>query len=87
VLRRLVRIGEIDHLTAEFAISSLLELDLERHAHDLLLQRIWSLRSNLTAYDATYVALAESLGARLLTCDARLANAPGVRRIALVLDP
>jgi predicted nucleic acid-binding protein len=85
VMRRLVRVGEIDGEVAESAITSLLELDIERHPHDLLLRRVWNLRSNLTAYDAVYVALAESLGAHLLTCDERLAHAPGVRRTAKLI--
>lgn len=38
---------------------------------------MWDLRDNVTAYDATYVTLAEALGATLVTCDARLARAPG----------
>jgi predicted nucleic acid-binding protein len=42
-----------------------------------LLPRIWELRANLSAYDATYVALAEALGTELVTADARLAQAPG----------
>lgn len=42
-----------------------------------LLARVWELRDNLTAYDATYVALAEALGCGLVTADARLAHAPG----------
>jgi predicted nucleic acid-binding protein len=41
------------------------------------LPRIWQLRDNLTAYDATYVALAEALSCELVTADARLARAPG----------
>ena len=43
-----------------------------------MLARIWSWRANLTTYDAAYVALAEVLGAPLLTADERLANAPGL---------
>jgi predicted nucleic acid-binding protein len=54
-------------------------LDVERYAHDLLLPRIWELRRNATAYDACYLALAEALAAPLLSCDARLASAPGHR--------
>ena len=50
-----------------------------RYPHTSLLERIWSLRDNLTAYDAAYVALAETLDAPLVTLDARLARAPGVR--------
>ena len=41
--------------------------------------RCWELRDNVTPYDAAYVALAEALGVPLLTADARLANAPGIR--------
>ena len=48
-------------------------------AHDLLLPRTWELRANLTAYDAAYVALAEALGATLVTRDERVAGAAGVR--------
>ena len=50
---------------------------LRRYPHDFLLPRVWELRSNLTVYDAVYVALAEALGAPLLTRDRRLAAAPG----------
>ena len=53
-------------------------LDLQRHAHEPLLKRIWQLRQNLSAYDAVYVALAEALDCRIFTCDGRLARAPGV---------
>lgn len=44
-----------------------------------LTARAWQLTDNLTAYDASYVALAEKLGAPLLTRDERLARAPGIR--------
>ena len=43
------------------------------------MRRAYELRANVTAYDATYVALAEGLGCELLTGDRRLANAPGSR--------
>jgi predicted nucleic acid-binding protein len=60
-------------------------LDLERHGHEALLERAWALRDSLTAYDAVYVALAEALGCKLLTCDRRLAHSPGQsRRVELV---
>jgi predicted nucleic acid-binding protein len=50
-----------------------------------LLERVWALRGNLTAYDAVYVALAEALECTLLSCDGRLARAAGLtRRVALV---
>ena len=41
--------------------------------------RVWDMRENLTAYDAAYVVLAEALNAPLVTTDARLARAPGIR--------
>ncbi|MGE5270344.1 MAG: type II toxin-antitoxin system VapC family toxin [Thiohalocapsa sp.] len=66
-------------------LADLADLDLQRHAHDMLLPRVWQLRDNLTAYDAVYVALAESLAAPLLTRDRRLAAATGHRaRVELV---
>jgi predicted nucleic acid-binding protein len=65
--------------TAERAIGRLQALRIERHTHSPLLPRIWGLRENVTPYDAAYVALAEALGVPLLTADARLANAPGIR--------
>jgi predicted nucleic acid-binding protein len=45
----------------------------------LLLRRCWELRDNVKTYDAAYIALAEALGVPLLTADARLANASGIR--------
>jgi predicted nucleic acid-binding protein len=60
---------------AEGALQDLVQLPVVRHPHEPLLERIWQLRANLTAYDAAYVALADSLGATLLTCDARLVQA------------
>lgn len=80
VLRRYLREGEIEAASASNALAELRSLDLERHAHEPLLDRIWALRANLTAYDAAYLALAEALDATLVTCDARLARAPGARR-------
>ena len=84
-LRRYVGEGEIGASSAEAALEDLQSLDLERHSHEPLLGRVWALRENLTAYDAVYVALAEALDSTLLTCDGRLARAPGLsRRVELV---
>lgn len=77
-LRRIVAVGEADAPRATDALTDLLDLPLERYAHEALLPRAWTLRDNLSAYDATYVALAEVLedgGAPLLTADRRLARA------------
>jgi predicted nucleic acid-binding protein len=77
VFRRLAAAGVITPHRGETALTDLGDLPLRRYPHDLLLPRVWELRHNLTAYDATYVALAEMLGAPLLTRDQRLADAPG----------
>ena len=59
------------------ALDDLAGLPLERYPHDFLIPRVWALRATLTAYDAVYVALAELLDARLLTCDRKIAAASG----------
>ena len=76
-LRRLVRLGELDIPRAGGAVIDLGALAMVRFPHTPFLGRIWELRDRLTAYDAAYVALAEQLGAPLLTLDARLARAGG----------
>ena len=65
-----------DHRAAQ-AIEDFLDFPLIRYSHEPFLSRIWELRENFTAYDAVYVALAEVLNVPLVTCDARLASAPG----------
>ena len=74
-LRRLVRTGEVSAHRAAEAIADLADFDLHRHPHIDLLTRAWTLRENITAYDAMYVALAEALDASLVTCDTPLARA------------
>jgi predicted nucleic acid-binding protein len=79
-LRRLVASGEMTAARAGEAISDLLDLPIERYPHDILVPRVWELRENFSAYDASYVALAEALADEpvpLLTADARLARAVG----------
>lgn len=75
VLRRYERTGEISAQRGGEALSDLADFPLVRHGHDTLLPRMWGLRDNLTAYDAAYVALAEALGAPLLSCDRKLMSA------------
>jgi predicted nucleic acid-binding protein len=77
ILRRFVLRGEISEVRARQALKDLADLPIERYPHELLLPRIWTLRENLTAYDAAYVVLAEILDATLLTRDGRIARAPG----------
>jgi len=77
VLNRLVRTDTIESTRADSAFEDLADLEIPRYPHRMLLPRIWDLRSNTTAYDAAYLALAEALGATLLTCDKALGNVPG----------
>ena len=77
VLRRLVRQNEISTHRAEQAIDDLLDLRIHRYSQTVFLPHIWRLRSNLSAYDAAYVSLAESLSATLLTRDTRIAAFSG----------
>lgn len=77
ILRRYAATGVITVLRGQEALQDLLDLVLTRYPHDVLLWRAWELRENLTAYDAVYVALAEALGAPLVTCDGKIAAAPG----------
>jgi predicted nucleic acid-binding protein len=75
VLRRYAAMGEINEQRGAEALADLADFPIRRYPHDFLLTRVWNLRSNFTAYDAVYVALAEALGAQLLTRDQRLATA------------
>jgi predicted nucleic acid-binding protein len=72
VLRERVAVDD-----ARAALARWARLGLRRFAVVALLPRIWDLRENLSAYDATYVALAEASGCELVTADGRLARAPG----------
>ena len=76
-LRRYAAAGDMSAERGREALEDLTDLSLRRYPHDVLLPRVWELRANLTAYDAVYVALAEALGAPLITRDRRLASAAG----------
>lgn len=76
-LRAQVRRERVSADDARAALGRWARLGLRRFAMVGLLPRIWELRDNLSAYDATYVALAEATGCALVTADARLARAPG----------
>ena len=77
VIRRYCASGEIDSDRGKQAIQDLKDFPINRYQHDIFLDRVWDLRHNLTAYDAAYVALAETLPAPLVTRNAHLASAPG----------
>jgi predicted nucleic acid-binding protein len=86
VIRRQLQSGHLDARRAALALSDLVELPLRRVSHRPLLARCWELRENLTIYDAAYVTLAELLDTVLLTADAGLAKAPGIRCRVDLLD-
>jgi len=79
VLRRRWLAGTVNDERFAEAIADLEQLDFERVPTLRFARRAYELRANVTAYDATYIALAEALGCELLTADRRLANAPAPR--------
>lgn len=79
VIRRAHRTGRIGAERAIQALADLALLSVSRVSHTPFLGRIWELRDTVSPYDAAYVALAEVMEAPLLTADARLSRAPGLR--------
>jgi predicted nucleic acid-binding protein len=77
VLRRYEGNRTMSPARAREALDDFTDLEITRYPHEILLSRIWDLRRNATAYDGAYLALAEALGAPLLTADGRLASTPG----------
>lgn len=78
-LRGLSRANPVVRAAAPSALEHLAGMPLQRVPLAPLLQRIWELRDNLTAYDAAYISLAEALECPLITCDRKLAGAIGPR--------
>ena len=79
ILRRSASAGDISIDVASLAHQDLMSLPIELFPYSLCASRVWELRSTVTAYDAWYVALAETIGARLATLDIRLSRATGTR--------
>ena len=79
--------GAIAESQGKSALTAWSKLGMRRYPAARLLDRIWQLKENVSAYDATYVALAEALDCPLLTADRRLASAPMIRCQVLVVEP
>ena len=78
-LRRATRAGNLSPDLASIAHTDLASLRVDLYPFAPFSARVWDLRSNLTAYDAWYVALAEHLDCDLATIDTRLVRSPGPR--------
>ena len=79
ILRRAALAGDVSADVASLAHADLLDLRVALFPYEPFGDRVWDLRSNITAYDGWYVALAESLSAPLATLDQRLRRSPGPR--------
>jgi predicted nucleic acid-binding protein len=79
VLRRYSMTRVLNEERANEALADYAAMPLTRYPHSVLLPRVWELRHNLTAYDAVYIALAEALPARFVTCDRALGSSSGHR--------
>lgn len=84
-LRRMVGARQLPVDAGWTALDRWRHLGMTRYAASGMLARIWEMRDNLSAYDGSYVALAELLDSPLLTADARLSRAPGIRCAVTVL--
>lgn len=84
VVRRLERAGVISADTAAQAFRDMVDLPLEEWPFATFAERCWQLRGHLTFYDASYIALAETLDASVATLDQRLARAAGAYATLLV---
>lgn len=86
-LRSLASRGVVAEEISRDCLVDLTALRIRRWPHERFLARAWELRANVTAYDAMYVALAESLDAPLITTDARLARAGGHGAVVELVTP
>ena len=86
-LRRVVRSEGLSDESATVARNDLASMPLILYPHRPLMERIWALRHTLSAYDASYVALAELLPAPLITCDERLARSTGHAAVIELFAP
>lgn len=78
--------GRISRDAAALAVRDLVDLPVESYPFEPFAARVWDLRRTITAYDAWYIAVAESLDVPLATLDVRLSRAQGPARIFEVPD-
>lgn len=78
IIRRDAMLGRLDRTAATLAVEELRDWPADRIDHRLLLVRAWELRDRVRSWDALYVALAEAMGATLLTLDRRLSRVSGL---------
>jgi predicted nucleic acid-binding protein len=78
-VRRKVLAGEVSTEDGWTVLDTWRRLGVLRYPSHTVVERVWELRANVSAYDATYVALAEHLDVTLLTADRRLGGVPAVR--------
>jgi predicted nucleic acid-binding protein len=78
-LRGQVARGTMSDRDGARALQAWVHLEVSRFPARGLLARVWELKANLSAYDATCVALAEVLECPMVTADARISRAPGPR--------
>lgn len=77
VLRRYVAARELPVVRAGQALEDFRQIPITRYPHAILLPCTWQLRASVTAYDAACVALAEAVGAPLITADGKLGRSQG----------
>ena len=85
VIRRFINSKELTLERAEQVFQDLRDLPIYYYPHHIVLSRVWDLRKNFTAYDATYLALAENLNAPLITTDSAFKKGYGKLHKAKVL--
>lgn len=79
IVRRHESAGLVSADQAAQAHADLVALPVELWPYDMVARRAWELRANLCTYDASYVAVAETLDSTLVTLDRRIGRAPGIR--------
>lgn len=84
-IRRMARVQRVDPYRCQQLLADLIALPAERYSHQPLIARVWELRHTFTAYDATYIALAEATHSVLFTSDQNLRK--GHRASVVVFTP